>query len=79
MSTRTRSSLLTIVAVIAIPLLTGAKGPGCGGEVSLGDDKGECPTSSCGALPATRLRRRHEPVHRQVPGEDRRHLRVGEP
>jgi hypothetical protein len=52
MTTRTKTSLLTLVAVFAFPLLTGANGPGCGGEVSIGDDKGECPTSACGAMPA---------------------------
>jgi hypothetical protein len=49
---RTRSSFISILTLLAVPLLMGAKGPGCGGEVSIGDDKAECPTSACGGVPA---------------------------
>ena len=44
---RTRSSFLSILFLVAIPLL-GAKG-GCGGEVSLGDDA--CAKEACGGMP----------------------------
>jgi hypothetical protein len=43
----TRTSLFSVLVLVAVPLL-GAKG-GCGGEVSLGDDA--CPTSACGGMP----------------------------
>jgi hypothetical protein len=52
---RTRSCFVTLATLLAVPLLMGAKGPGCGGEVSIGDDKTEkteCPTASCGGMPA---------------------------
>lgn len=44
---RTRSSLFSLLFLVAIPLL-GAKG-GCGGEVSLGDDA--CAKEACGGMP----------------------------
>jgi len=44
---RTLGSLLTI---LAIPLLCGAKG-GCGGDVSIGDDATLCVDSACGGMP----------------------------
>ena len=44
---RTLGSLL---AILAIPLLCGAKG-GCGGDVSIGDDATLCVDSACGGMP----------------------------
>ncbi len=45
-------TLGSLVAILAIPLLCGAKGGGCGGEVSIGDDATLCVDSACGGMPA---------------------------